>query len=205
MIRVLMLSGSQRRHSLNERLLGEVMHRLPEHFAIDHVDPAGVDLPIFNQDLESVPEVVARVCALHERFAASHALVVASPEFNGLPTPYLKNIVDWVSRLPRVDAAFGNAFLDRPALLCSASTGWSGGSVAMPALRALFGYVGAMPFGETLCLPYAGQAWDEHGNLCDPDFGWQADALVDRFCAMVEKLSHPFPNIAIPHPIERAA
>ena len=183
MTRLLLLCGSQRRSSLNARLLDEVAARIPQGISIDRLQPAQIDLPLFNQDLEHDPAVLARLRALHTRFAAADALVLASPEYNGLMTPFLKNIVDWVSRLPRIDPDAPDAFLDCPVLLCSATPGWSGGGLGMAALRALFGHVGAIPFGETICLPYAEQAWDEAGllNPMLPSAHW-ADC-VRRFCA----------------------
>jgi hypothetical protein len=45
-------------------------------------------------------------------------------------------IVAWVSRLAHVDGRFDNPFCDHPLLLCSASTGRSGGAIAMPHARA---------------------------------------------------------------------
>ena len=82
-----------------------------------------------------------------------------------------------------------SAFADRPLLLCSASTGWSGGSVAIPSHRALFGYVGAICYGETLCLPHAGETWDEEGQLQNQGFGFQTWQLVGRFCAFAARLA----------------
>lgn len=188
MTRVLLLCGSQRRQSLNAHLLDELARHLPAHVKADRVQPSEIDLPLFDQDIEGDPSVRSRVAALHARFSAADAIILACPEYNGLMTPYLKNIVDWVSRLPHVDATYGNAFLDRPVLLCSATPGWSGGGLAIVALRTLFGHVGAIPFGETICLPYAAQAWDEAGRLDPvlPDFGWQA--CVSRFCAFVARI-----------------
>ena len=183
MTRLLLLCGSQRRASLNARLLDEVARLVPEGITLDMLPPNAVDLPLFDQDREEDPGVRARLAILHARFAAADALILASPEYNGLMTPYLKNLIDWVSRLPRLDAAAVNAFLDKPVLLCSATPGWSGGGVAIPALRTLFGHVGAIPFGETICLPYAAQAWDADGRL-NPmlsDLNW--GACVARFCA----------------------
>jgi chromate reductase len=185
MSRLLLLCGSQRRASLNARLLGHVAGLVPAGHMADLVPPAQIDLPLFHQDCEGDGAIRARLVALHARFAAADGLIVASPEYNGLMSPFLKNTIDWVSRLPRLDAGHGNAFLDKPVLLCSATPGWSGGALGIPALRTLFGHVGAIPFGETICLPHAQQGWDEAGrpnpNLAA--FGWQA--CVARFCGLV--------------------
>jgi NAD(P)H-dependent FMN reductase len=103
-------------------------------------------------------------------------------------TPYLKNLVDWVSRLPWRDPAAPNAFADKPVLLAAASPGWSGGAVAIPATRALFGYCGAMVFGEAITVPYADRAILPDGTL-DPAFAgtWWRDCVA-RFAALVARM-----------------
>jgi NAD(P)H-dependent FMN reductase len=164
-------------------------HRLKGRCRIDILEPADVDLPLFNQELEDKPEVIDRIAALHQRFKASDGIVVACPEYNGQLTPYLMNIVDWVSRLPHIDCRFDNPFCDRPLLLCSASTGRSGGAIAMPHARALFGYVGCLIIGDSICVSYADQAWTGNGYVFDPFFDEQIDGTTDRFLQLVESLA----------------
>jgi chromate reductase len=178
--RLLLIPGSQRAESFNARLLGDFARRLDGLSEIDFLWPGQVDLPLFDQDLETAPELVARVAALHRRIARSHGLIVASPEYNGQLTPYLKNLVDWVSRLTHIDADCGSAFVDRPTLLCSASTGGSGGALAIPHARALFGYVGCVVIGDTVCIPHAGRAWTGDGYAFDPYVDEQIAAALQR-------------------------
>jgi chromate reductase, NAD(P)H dehydrogenase (quinone) len=180
MTTLLLLSGSQRRESFNTRLLQYLAQYLDGRCNVDMIDPTQVDLPLFNQDLEDDPIIMGRVAMLHQRFSASHGMIVASPEYNGQLTPFLKNIVDWVSRLSYIDNRFDSPFRDRPALLCSASTGWSGGAVSMPHVRALFGYVGCLVIGETICIPNAHQAWSGDGYQFDPFFDAQICDVTDR-------------------------
>jgi NAD(P)H-dependent FMN reductase len=80
-------------------------------------------------------------------------MIVACPEYNGLITPYLKNTIDWVSRLQYIDESCSNAFIDKPVLLVSASTGWSGGAVGLPSARTLFGYIGCHVLGGAISIP----------------------------------------------------
>ena len=127
---ILLFSGSQRRDSLNTRLLNYVSSSLRTTFSIEFLGPDQVNLPLFNQDLEGNPSVISSVFEVHEKFNASDGIIVASPEYNGQVTPFLKNTVDWVSRLAYIDHAFDNPFVDRPLLLCSASTGAGGGALA---------------------------------------------------------------------------
>ena len=147
-----------------------------------------VKLPLFDQDLEATPSLIAQVAVLHARISLCDGLVVASPEYNGQMTPYLKNVVDWVSRMAHINSRFENPFLDRPVFLCSASTGWSGGAVAIPQVRALFGYVGALALGGAVCVPYAEQAWTDFGYMFDPAIENQISESSHHFL----KLSNSF-------------
>ncbi len=187
--RLLLVSGSLRRDSYNSRLLNHLAQGLKSHCSIEILDPAQANLPLFDQDLEGDANVIERVAALHRRFETAHGLVVATPEYNGMPTPYLKNVFDWVSRLPHVDSRFANPFRDRPLLLCSASTGWSGGAVAIPHARALFGYLGCLVIGDAVCVPYAEQAWADGAYRFDPFFEAQIDAAAGQLVRLATELA----------------
>jgi chromate reductase len=182
--RLLFLAGSQRRESFNARLLRDLACRAGRHCEIDIIEPAHVNLPIFDQDIETDPHNIDCAARLLHRVAASDGLVVCSPEYNGQATPYLKNMVDWITRLARIDRRFQNPFTGRPLLLGSASTGRSGGTVAMPHYRALFGYVGATVVGETLCVPNADVLWTPSGYAWSTAFDKRVDACVERIVAL---------------------
>lgn len=190
---LLLLSGSLRRDSYNTRLLRHLARHLDGRCGFDMPQPDELDLPLFNEDLEQHAALHARVLALHRRLAACDGIIVASPEYNGQPGACLKNLIDWVSRLAYLDARLAHPFLDLPVLLCSASTGWSGGAVALPHARALFGYVGALVNGETICVPYADQAWDGEAYQFDPFFSQQTDACAQRFLQLVRRCAHARP------------
>ncbi len=181
MTQLLLLSGSQRQESLNARFLNHIAQQLEGSCDFLTAMPFAENLPLFNQDLENDPAVRAQVAELHQAFVACDGIVVASPEYNGQLTPYLKNMIDWVSRLAYIDSSFDNPFVDKPVLLCSVSTGNSGGSVGIPFARALFGYVGGIVFGETLCVPFAHQAWTEAGYFFDGEFEDRIQSVSQRF------------------------
>jgi len=181
MNQILLLSGSQRQESFNARLLDHIAGHIENTCVFLTAEPFAKSLPLFNQDLENMPDVRAKVAELHQVFMACDGIVVASPEYNGQLTPYLKNMIDWVSRLAYIDSAFENPFVDKPVLLCSASTGSSGGTMGIPSARALFGYVGAIVFGETLSLPFAHQAWTEAGYFFEDEFESRINNLSHRF------------------------
>ena len=153
MKKILFLSGSQRRDSHNQRLLKNLAKRLEHILSVDTVEQGQINLPLFDQDLENDPVLRLQVKNLHSRISACDAMIVACPEYNGLITPYLKNTIDWVSRLQYIDESCSNAFIDKPVLLVSASTGWSGGAVGLPSARTLFGYIGCHVLGGEISIP----------------------------------------------------
>jgi chromate reductase len=181
MTQLLLLSGSQRQASFNTRLLDHIAGHLENTCSFLTAAPLAEHLPLFNQDLENIATVRDKIAKLHQVFLACDGIVVASPEYNGQLTPYLKNMIDWVSRLAYIDSAFENPFVDKPVLLCAASTGSSGGAMGIPSARSLFGYVGAIVFGETLCLPFAQQAWTEAGYFFEDEFESRIHNLSHRF------------------------
>lgn len=186
MTNLLLVSGSQRRESFNTRLLQHLKQYLDGRCTIDTLDSTQVNLPLFNQDLEANQDVTDHVVVLHRRIEACQGIIVASPEYNGQLTPYLKNLIDWVSRIAYIDNRFVNPFLGRPLLLCSASTGWSGGEVGIPYARALFCYVGCQVIDDAICIPYADQAWSDEGYLFDPFLEDQIIDATDRILELAE-------------------
>ncbi|MDI7047134.1 hypothetical protein AAER40_28075, partial [Klebsiella pneumoniae] len=74
-------------------------------------------------------------------------------------------------------------------LLCSASTGWSGGALAVSNARALFSYVGCLVLGDVICIPYADQALTENGYLFDPFMDAQIEVSAGRVLKLAQKLA----------------
>ncbi len=188
--RLLLFPGSLRRDSHQRRLLDYLAVLLEGHCRIDLLAPDEVRLPLFNQDLERDADTMLEVMALHGRFRAADALIVASPEYNGHVAPYLKNTVDWVSRVARIDPrhAAVNPFRDKPLLLCSASTGWTGGVVGLQDARSIFAYLGCLVAGEQICVSDAEQWVQAGGFQFEPGFADYIQQALARFLALVARL-----------------
>ncbi|MGW2935650.1 NADPH-dependent FMN reductase [Streptomyces sp. NPDC001156] len=93
-IRVLAISGSLRRDSLNTRLLGEAA-RLATGARVEPYDGLA-RIPPFNED-EEHPEPPP-VGDLRRRVRGADAVLIATPEYNGSLPGVLKNALDWLSR-----------------------------------------------------------------------------------------------------------
>lgn len=140
---------------------------------------------MFNQDLEAQPGVLDSVAAVHRRIAAAQGLIVVSPEYNGHVPAYLKNTVDWVSRLPRTDAGCRDAFRGLPVLLASASTGWSGGLLGLQDARTIFSYLGCLVSPQQICVSDADH-WAASGRfLFEPAFAGYVAGVLSDFVGLV--------------------
>jgi len=114
-IRILGLSGSLRRGSLNTALLCAAGALLPAG-AVLEIHPLN-DLPFFDEDVEA-DGIPAAVAALKAKIVAADALLLAVPEYNGSFAPALKNALDWASR------PHGESVLEgKPVALFGASPG----------------------------------------------------------------------------------
>jgi chromate reductase len=176
-MRVLALSGSLRRESLNTRLLR----------AAEELGGPGVELelyhglgevPPFSQDLEH--DQPGPVHELRRAITAADAVLIATPEYNGSIPGQLKNALDWVSR-PLADSPFRG----KPTAVIGASTSAYGAMWAQAELRKVLGLMGARVIESGLAVPTAEDHLDEHGHLLDPEMRERlADVLAELAAAV---------------------
>jgi chromate reductase, NAD(P)H dehydrogenase (quinone) len=157
-LRLLGLSGSLRRASLNTALLRLAAEVAPGDVEVV-VHPLG-DLPFYDGDVEAAGWP-ASVSALRLALAEADGLLLASPEYNRSTTAVLKNAIDWASRR-RPDSPLDGLHV---ALLSAA--GGSGGSNAQRHLRDILSYNRVAVLDETFRLARARDALVD-GDLVDP-------------------------------------
>ena len=99
---MLILAGSTREASLNAAMARHIA-ALATRDGIDarFVDLSDFEMPIYNFDLEEEEGSPLAAVELHDLIKASKGLVLVCPEYNGGPTPVLKNAIDWVSRVSK--------------------------------------------------------------------------------------------------------
>jgi chromate reductase len=114
---------------------------------------------------------------LKEAVAASDAILVATPEFNGSIPGQLKNAVDWVSR-PLGD----NPARGKPVAVIGASTSSFGGIWAQRELKKVLGILGARVLDVELPVAKADQRLDD-GDL---DLRTELAGVVDALVAAAE-------------------
>jgi NAD(P)H-dependent FMN reductase len=120
-----------------------------------------LSLPLYHGDLEDkggLPENAVKLIGL---ITSHRGLLIASPEYNSMITPLLKNTIDWCSR------ADDNPFEGRIAAVISASPGMLGGIRSLAMAQALLLKLGCQVVPGQCFLAHAGKAFDAGGRLID--------------------------------------
>ena len=120
MKKILAFSGSNNPESINKQLLISTINKIPK-MNVHHIQLTDYNIPIYNPEIEKkgIPKSIREIFQL---FTEADGFIIASPEHNGLPSSFFKNIIDWLSR---IDQKF---FGDKPVLLMSTSPGATGGA-----------------------------------------------------------------------------
>lgn len=124
-MKLLGISGSLRQESHNTQLLNMAM----ELDIVSEYQLANIQLPLFNEDRESLDLASAPVTAFMESLHWADAILIASPEYNKNLSGSLKNALDWASRMPN------KPLFKKPIAICSVSAGKCGGVRGQYSLR----------------------------------------------------------------------
>ena len=123
-IKLVGVSGSLRKKSVNTGMLRAAQQSLREGVSLDIVDLH--DIPFYNADFPERTPAVKRVL---DQMAQADGFVFACPEYNFSIAPALKNILDWASR------ETGNAFLAGKSAAIMGAAGGMGSSRSQYHLR----------------------------------------------------------------------
>ena len=181
-VRVLVISGSSRPGSFNRRL-ADVAAGLAVAAGVEvtQTDLRALALPLYDAEIEAAG-LPAGALELRRLFATHDALIVASPEYNGFPTPLLINALDWTSRVPAAgDLPSGLAAMGGTvAGVVSASPGALGGLRSLMFVRQYLQLaLGMLVVPEQFALVQASKAFDEQGRLIDAKQQQSVQRVVD--------------------------
>lgn len=158
--KILAFSGSSRRESLNQKFLNAAVEAVRaaggEVTAINLKD---YPLPIYDGDFEEAHGLPDNARKLVDLIKAHAGLLIASPEYNSMNTPLLKNTIDWCSR------ADDDPFPGRVAAVISASPGQYGGVRSLKLAQQLLLHLECLIVPAQPALPQAHKAFDESGKL----------------------------------------
>jgi len=172
--------GSNRRDSINRKLALALAKLGADEFdanfvRIDH-------LPMFNQDLEgSLPPEVVRY---KNELAQADGILIVTPEHNRSIPAVLKNAIDWGAR------PYGqNSWAGKPAFITGTSPGAIGSAIAQQHLRTIMVSLGVILLGGEAYVTFKPNLIDEHGNIGDESTQKFLQGFIDRFAALVGRLS----------------
>lgn len=158
-MKILGISGSNRKQSFNTALLEEAKRMLPERSTLEIFDVSS--FPLYSQDIERNPPEIVR--EFKQNIRAADAILIASPEHNYTITAVLKNAIEWGNR-PGED----NSWDGEPAAIISASTGVRGGVRSQLHLRQIMIDLNMYPINDPeLLLGRAREAFDGDLRLKD--------------------------------------
>jgi NAD(P)H-dependent FMN reductase len=182
--RILAFAASARRQSLNRRFLAVAVQAVQEGGAeATVIDLNDFELPIYNADLEEAQGLPGAATRLVGLIGAHQGLLVASPEYNSMVTPLLKNTLDWCSR------ADGDPFEGKVAAVIAASPGMYGGIRSLQLAQQLLLKLGCHVVPGQCALSLADKAFDPEGNPVDPRVLKLARGMVAKLVSMASRLS----------------
>jgi chromate reductase len=178
-MRVLCISGSLRRDSLNSALLRAAAERLPAGAELVEFDRLR-EVPPYDEDVETdgTPTVVEE---LRDAVRNADAVLIATPEYNSSIPGQLKNALDWVSR-----PLATNTLRNKPVAVVGASTGAFGAVWAQADLRKVLAAIGARVVEGEVAVGHAPTRFDEKGRLEDESLREQLQETLDALLVEVE-------------------
>jgi chromate reductase, NAD(P)H dehydrogenase (quinone) len=178
-MRVLGISGSLRRDSLNSALLRAAAERLPAGVEPVELDRLG-EVPPYDEDVETdgTPAIVEE---LREAVRNADAILIATPEYNSSIPGQLKNALDWVSR-----PAGKSALTGKPAAVIGASTGMFGAVWAQAELRKVLGAMGGRVIEAELPVGHAKELLAGDRLELSPEQSHQLEEILAELVAQAE-------------------
>lgn len=153
------LCGSLRSRSFNRATLDAVADLLPgtSNLAVHDFR----DVPVFDADLQE-RAIPASVLAIADAIRTADGVVIASPEYNFSIPGGLKNLIDWLSRLP------DQPFKFKPVVIMGAGTGPLGTARMQYELRRVLHCLEAQVLLKPeIFIGHAAGKFDSNGKLTD--------------------------------------
>jgi len=177
---IAVIVGSNRRESINRKLAQALIKLGAGKFdaKIARID----DLPLYNQDDEgSLPPEVAR---FKDEIKKADGVLIVTPEHNRSVPTALKNAIDWGAR------PFGTSVSPgKPGFITGTSPGAIGTALVQANLRTVMLGLGMTLLGGESYVQFKPNLIDDQGNVTDEGTRKFLQDFVDRFAALVGKLS----------------
>jgi NAD(P)H-dependent FMN reductase len=170
----LAFAGSNSKNSINHQLITYAAGLSEDIDVLDLREYASI--PMYRFDDEQTQGIPPQIQELYTILKSYKNIILASPEHNGLPPAFLKNILDWLSRTE------GEKFFQgKKIVLLSTSPGGYGGANNLINLKKIIPYWGA-DVVATFSLPKF------YDNIVDGQFVFKNKAEEQQLLAALQKL-----------------
>lgn len=163
LVRILAFAGSIRTGAYSGKLAAAAAKELALNDAdVTLISLLDYPLPLYDSALHENKGIPENARLLARQIAAHQGVFIATPEYNHAPPPLLINTITWISRIKHDEIAYRQRVYG----LGSTAPGKYGGARALTDLdKIVSAGLGAIVIPERIEVPYAGEAFDESGNL----------------------------------------
>jgi len=175
MAKILAFAGSNSSTSINFELVKYTVS-MAESNEVQLLNMANFPFPMYSADYEKENGYSNSLVELKNDIAKAAGIIISVNEHNGNPSAYLKNLIDWLSRLER-------KFLDeKPVLLLSTSGGKKGGASSLQIVENLLPRFGAK-ISATFSLPSFYDNFENSDGIVDEELADKHRAALKKFLA----------------------
>jgi chromate reductase, NAD(P)H dehydrogenase (quinone) len=178
-LKIIAIVGSNRKESYNKKLAGYMQKRYQMKAEIEILPIE--ELPMYNQDDELTPPAI--VTEIKKQVAESDGVLIVTPEYNHSVPAFLKNAIDWFSRVDKV-------MVNKPVMIVGSSTGVLGTARAQMHLRQILNSPGIAALtlpGNEVFIGAVNEKIDESGNLIHEPTIQFLDSVMDNYLNWIHK------------------
>lgn len=178
-MKIVALVGSNRKESFNKKLAVYMQNRYKMTAEIEILPIE--KLPMYNQDDELTPPEI--VTEIKKKVAESDGVLFVTPEYNHSIPAFLKNAIDWFSRVDKV-------MVDKPVMIVGSSPGALGSVRAQVHLRQILNSPGISALtlpGNEVIIGAVHEKLDDSGKLVHEPTVQFIDTVMDNFINWINK------------------
>jgi chromate reductase, NAD(P)H dehydrogenase (quinone) len=180
-VKIVALVGSNRKESLNKKLALYMQNRYQTTAEIEILPIE--KLPMYNQDDELTPPEA--VTEIKKKVAESDGVLFVTPEYNHSIPAFLKNAIDWFSRVDKV-------MVNKPVMIVGSSPGVLGTVRAQMHLRQILNSPGISALtlpGNEVFIGAVQEKIDESGKLVHQPTIQFIDTVMNNYINWIKKQS----------------
>jgi NAD(P)H-dependent FMN reductase len=187
--KILVLAGSLRKGSNNKKLALIASTAAKKAGAdVTYIDLKDYPLPIYDGDIEESQGLPQNAIKLKELMIQSDGFIIASPEYNSSISGALKNFIDWTSRKAHPEEVYLSCFIDKMALLLSASPSSLGGLRGLVHLRSILENIFTFVLPKQKTISDSFNAFDAQGNLLNSKDQKEVEGLTELLVKTIQKI-----------------